>query len=66
MDDEILEGDIYEIVADHGGMRRNTLLSNVKAICSVRIVISASKELAKHRVVTAGKAELTRVTTDGR
>lgn len=67
MDDAILEGDIYEIVR---GSRRNeerrTLLSNVKAICSVRIIISASKELSKYRVVTAGKVKLTRVTTDGR
>ena len=47
-------------------MRRYTLLCNVKAICSVRIVISAPKELPKHGVVTAGKAEPTRVTTDGR
>lgn len=44
---------------DHGGTRRRTLLSNVKAICPVRIVISTPKELPKHRVVTAGKAELT-------
>ena len=68
MDDAKLEGDIYEIVrgSRRNEERRRTLLSNVKAICSVRIIISASKELPKHRVVTADKAELTQVTTDGR
>lgn len=50
-----------------GATRKRTLLSNVKAICSVRIVISASEELPKHRIVTAaGKAESLRATTDGR
>jgi hypothetical protein len=40
---------------------KRTLLCNVKAICSVRIVISASEELPKHWVVTAaGKAKLPR------
>jgi hypothetical protein len=49
------------IVAEHGATNKRTLLSNVKAICSVRIVISASEKLPKHRVVTAaGKAELRR------
>jgi hypothetical protein len=46
-------GDIYEDC--RGATRKKrTLLSNVKAICSIRIVIFASEELSKHRVVTAG------------
>ena len=51
----ILKGD-YEIVAQKRG--KHTLLSNVKALCTIRVVISAPKELPENRIVTAGKAEL--------
>ena len=34
---------------------KRTLLGNVKAVCAIRIVVSAAEELAKDRIVTAGK-----------
>ena len=38
-----------------GGPGKRTLFSNVKAMRTIRIIVSTTEELPKHRIVTADK-----------